>query len=268
MTDAIRTRIAKLLNLTTERGATEDEAETAMRIAASLAAQHGIDLASLAPAETKRKITQRRNASEMKMHQAILAEAAAALFGVDASIYDYGKRGFEFVGREENVAMAEDMMMWLFRQVEELYKRALPKGLTQRRRAEFRKTFKEACALRVRQRAEQVVAGLERTGTETQNALVVTGYFKRLRVEIDEYWNNKFKLTPEQIERAAKWVEEKAAWRAANPELAKKEDRERAREEKRASKRKGPRVRYIKEGIGSNAGRMAADHVRLNKEVK
>lgn len=268
MSEAIRARIAKLLNLTTERGATEDEAETAMRIAASLAAQHGIDLASLTPGEQKRKVTQKRNASEMKVHQAILAEAAASLFGVEASIYSYGKDGFEFVGREENVAMAEDMMMWLFRQVEDLYKQALPKGLSQRMRAEFRKTFKEACALRVRERARQVVAGLERTGTETQNALVVTGYFKQLQQEIDEFWEEKCKPTPEQIERARRWQEQRDAWRAANPEAARKVDKQRERDAKRAAKRKGPRVRYIKEGIGSNAGRMAADRVKLNKEVK
>jgi hypothetical protein len=231
----IHNKLTALLNMTVERGATEDEAETAMRLAAALAAKHNIDLASInKDAAKKAKIMSKRNRDEISFHQMYCAQAAADLMGVRFYVYNDGKRGFEFIGREELVASAEQMMFWLFRQVEAIYKESLPKGLSQRERAEFRKTFKAACALRVRQRALALMRDLKTNSAAAtiatgHNALVVAGYFDTLKEEIADFERNRYKASPEQEALWAKQEEERAArekkWREENPAAAAKLDK-------------------------------------------
>lgn len=278
MSDSIRARISKLLNMTTANGCTEDEQESALRIASALAMKAGIELDSLrAKGSTKPKATARRRSEEMKPHQAYAAAAAAKLYGIECNVYDLGKNGVLFVGREELIELAEETMFWLFRQIEMLYKTALPSGMSKSRRAEFRKTFKAACAERTLQRANEYVYEIKRNESMAQqatghNALAVKGHFDTLQEEVDEYWQSRFKLTPEQEARAAARAEALRKWREENPEAAAKMDKEaeRARkaEERRAAKRKGQRMRELPRGIGTNAGWAAGDHVKLRKEVE
>lgn len=274
MTDAIKKKLAALLAMTPERGATEDESETAMKLAAALAAKHGIDLASIEGGK-KIKMERKRDRTEMRLHQAYAAQAAAELFGVACELYKEGKEGFVFIGRDENVAMAEETMFWLFRQIEELYKSALPKGLSQKERAEFRRTFKPACALRVRERAIKIVRDMVRSDAGARgtghNALTVMGHFETLRREIRE-----LRYGPEPTaEDKARWAKEAAEycerdrlWREQNPEEAKKRDAEAAREDRRFARRKGPRERTMPIGSGTEAGYVAGDRVELNRKVQ
>ena len=225
-------KIRKLLNMTVENGCTEDEQETALRMAASLAAREGIELSSLAKAPVK-KATTKGHWQEFKPHQALAAHAAAVLYGVECNAYSLGAKGIMFVGREELIELAEETMFWLFRQVEELYKSSLPKGLSQRERAEYRKTFKAACAQRTYERALKVMRDMKTTGGQTgSTALVVTGYFDQLKAEQVAYWaEREQQLTPEQ----------RKLW------------------EKKA------RSRSIPTGRGTRAGYQAGDHVKLRK---
>lgn len=274
-------KIAKLLNMTVQNGCTEDEQESAMRMAAGLATRMGISLDSVTPTGStpkQRKAIRKAFSQEFKIHQVLAAQAAGCLYGCDVFTYNGGKQGLFFVGREENVTLSEQTMFWLMRQVELLYKQALPKGLTQAARAEYRRTFKAACAHRVYQRALSLMHEMKNNNQAAQqatgsNALVVQGYFDQLREENRRYWAP----TPEQLERSKKFEEERAQREAAR--LSALTPAERAAEEKRkvaeqrraerlASRRKGPRIRTLPTGSGTFAGRAAGDQVKLRGEIK
>ena len=268
-----RDKISKLLNMTVENGCTEDEQETAMRMAAAIATRLGIELETIraktgdAPA---RKATSKTLNQEWKIHQVLAAQAAAVLYGVEIYTYSGGKGGLFFVGREENIELTEQTMFWLMRQVELLYKQNLPRGMTQRDRSEYRKTFKAACAHRVAERARNLMyemktnpaAAVEATG---QNALVVTGYFDQLKKENADFWVP----TDEQRERAERYrLQEEQRRNALTPQERDSEDHERERANKKAANRKGPRPRRLPVGNGTNAGLRAGDSVSLRRELK
>lgn len=265
-------RIAKLLNMTTANGCSEDEQESALRLAAAAAMRAGIDLdafraeqakASGAPAP-KRSAKFKQSTEVWKLHQTLAAKAAGELYGVDVTAYTNGT--LSFVGREENIELVEQTMMWLMRQVELLYKQHLPKGLTQRARAEYRKTFKANCAHRVYERAKELMRNMKTNDVAAQaaigqNALVVTGYFETLKLERDRYYG----IDPESIAESNRRREE---WRnALTPQQRELEDKRNAEYMKKLEKRKGPRVRYLPQGNGSAAGRAAGDNVKLRKEL-
>lgn len=141
--EKLKAKLAKLLNMTVENGCTEDEQESAMRMAAGLAARAGIEselekLKNTGQQPATRKATRKNFSQEFKIHQVLAAQAAAELYGCEIYAYDRGKSGIFFVGREENIESAETTMFWLMRQVELLYKQNLPRGLTQSARAEER----------------------------------------------------------------------------------------------------------------------------------
>ena len=274
-TEKVINRLRKLLNMTTDRGCTEDEQETALQLAAGLAAKHGIELNSLhTEDQPKPKVTMKRRWQEFKMHQGLAAQAAAVLVGIEVNVYDYGKHGITFVGREELIEIAEELMFFLFRQIEALYKEALPRGLSQRDRAEFRRTFKPACALRTLERARAHMEKLkqdEATAREAtgQNALVVRDYFKTLEDEIKEYWDEK--MAPHH-KRAQEAAEKDRQYLASLSEADRKKVLEQrakieARERKKWAKRKGRRPRTLPTGTGTRPGLAAGDRVKLRREI-
>lgn len=278
---AAKDRISKLMNMTTENGCTEDEAATAMGMAAGLAAKLGIDMDACRPAGSpKPKIIPKRSYAELKVHQALCGEAAAYLYGCEYEAENLGKYGHSFLGREENVELAEMTMLWLIRQVELLYKQHLPRGLTQKARAEFRRSFKEACAERVRDRARTLVREMQHNDTAAQsatgsNALVVANHFQTLKDEIQDYWHQKWKIgkyapvkTPEQIQAES---DLRARLHNERMELERKYEsgelkrpKEKKQKIKEYKERKG---RSIKRGNGTTAGRMAGDAVELRKRI-
>lgn len=281
--EKLKEKLKKLLNMTVENGCTEDEQESAMRMAAGLAARAGIEselekLKDTGQQPATRKATKKGFSQEFKIHQVLAAQAAAILYGCELYAYSNGKGGVFFVGREENIESAETTMFWLMRQVELLYKQNLPRGMTQSARAEFRRTFKAACAHRVYERAQALMremryneqAAQAATG---QNALVVQGYFEQLERENRDYW----KPTPEQKARAEERSKQlalqeeqrRAALTPAQREAEDKEaERQRKKWERQMARRKGPRARTLPTGNGTNAGFAAGDSVQLRKEVK
>lgn len=276
-----KAKISKLLNMTVENGCSEDEQETAMSMAAAIATKLGIDLEAQRqsePTAAQRKAVRKAVNKEFKVHQVLAFQAAAELYGCELYAYSGGKGGVFFIGREENVELAEQTAFWLMRQVELLYKQSLPKGMTQSARAEFRRTFKAACAHRVYQRAVVLMremrmnqhAAQEATG---QNALVVQGYFEQLRKENADF----FKPTPEAQARIEQRRQEYEAMEqrrrdAMTPAEREEEDREierqRKKEARAAARRKGPRARTLPTGSGTSAGYAAGDRVQLRKEVR
>lgn len=272
-----KAKITKLLNMTVENGCSEDEQETAMSMAAAIATKLGIDLEAQRqgePTAAQRKAVKKAFMQEFKIHQTLAFQAAAKLYGCEVYAYDGGKGGLFFVGREENVELAEQTAFWLMRQVELLYKQNLPRGLSQSVRAQYRKTFKAACAYRVNERARTLMYEMGKDDRAAQaatgsNALVVQGYFKTLAQENADY----FKPAPEvQARIDARNAEMKAAEEARRNAMTvaerTAEDKQRQRELNKLMKRKGPRQRSLPTGVGTSAGMAAGDRVQLRREVK
>jgi len=271
-------RIRKLLNMTVENGCTEDEQSTAMGMAAGIAAREGIaDWEALGDQQAntpKRKAKAKYKPEPIKPHQALAAAAAAELFGIECHVYNLGARGIQFIGREELIEMAEHTMFWLFRQIEELYKRSLPKGMSQRERSEFRKTFKAACAHRTLERARQMMRDMKSNDTQAQvatgqNAIVVAGHFEQLQSEVNEYWSEYFdKMNARAAARRESMTPEQQARHDEMQEQLRKEQAKREKAEaRRRAKGVGPREgRSIPTGNGTRAGRAAGDEVKLRKE--
>ena len=287
MNDKIQERIRKLLALAASgSGATEDEADTAMQMAAAMAARYGIELEALNKDKAAPKVTLKSHRKEWKVHQAYAANAAAVLVGIECNVYDLGKRGFSFVGREELIETAEELMFWLFRQIEDLYKSNLPKGLTQGERAEFRKTFKAACALRVLERAKRYMRELKTSDAQAQdatgqNALVVLNYFETLSKEVDEFWNNRFRASEERAEQYkleqankrqlmldAMTDAERQEFLDKEEKQAEKDRKAQEREDARRAKLKGRRGPSMPIGSGTNVGYAAGDRVQLRRQVQ
>lgn len=276
-----RAKISKLMNMTTENGCSEDEQETAMSMAASIAARLGIELSSIQAATgetTKRKAVKKSYMQEWKPHQVEAFLAAGYLYNCETRMYSHGKGGLFYVGRDENIEMAEQTAFWLMRQVELLYKQNLPRGLSQSMRAQYRKNFKAACANRVKIRAIKLMREMEFNERAAQEAtgstaLVVQGHFKTLRQEIEDY----YKPTPEQqarYDQMAKEREEREQARrnALTPSEREAEDKalekQRKKDERRWARLKGPRERKLPSGYGTNDGLIAGDSVRLRREIR
>ncbi|OXE37522.1 MAG: hypothetical protein CGW95_01000 [Phenylobacterium zucineum] len=101
--------------------------------------------------------------------------------------YDWSS--FRFVGRPDNIDAAQDTLAFVLLQVEALYKSHLPKGLSKQARAEFRRSFKDACSHRVYERCAKIVE--EQTQKDNPStgstALVVIEHRKQLKLEVDDY---------------------------------------------------------------------------------
>jgi hypothetical protein len=276
-----KAKITKLLNMTVENGCSEDEQETAMTMAASIATRLGIDLEAQRasePTAAQRRAMKKAFNQEFKVHQVEAFKAAAELYGCELYTYGHGKGGLFFVGREENIEMAEQTAFWLMRQVELLYKQHLPRGLSQSVRAQYRKTFKAACANRVKIRAyalmrEMAFNNAAAQAATGQNALVVQGYFQQLHKENAAFWE----LTPEQKARAEQFALDRdrreearrnAMTQAERDAEDKELERQRKKDERAAARRKGPRVRSLPTGIGTNDGLAAGDRVQLRREIR
>lgn len=181
MSDIVN-KIKKLLALAADKAATEDEAATAMRMAQGLMLKHQIEESALNVTQAQAK--ELRKLHPLQRHELLLASAAATLFGCTTLVYDTGKAGYAFFGRPDNCEAASETLLFLCNQVERLYKQNLTAGLTKQMRAEYRRTFKFACASRVAQRARELMASPQRMAIEAgSTSLVVQSHFKTLLEE-------------------------------------------------------------------------------------
>lgn len=184
--EKVKAKIRALLNKKVENGCTEDEQEAAERMAAGWMAKHGIEKDQFDEGQPSKAKRGKFHSQEYTTHQIQLALAAGFLFG--CTVLKGAKLGLEFIGRDENIEMAEETFFFLLSQVEKLYKQALPKGLSKSERAEYRRSFKNACAIRVVNRAKKLVEDLKNAEATAQaltgsTALVVKGYFEKLEAE-------------------------------------------------------------------------------------
>lgn len=192
---SIREKIKALLTLAGNEGATEAEAATAMAKASALMAKYNIEVS--ADEETEDSTIRGKwvyTDKDFQWHY-YCAEAAQYLYSCRFIWSRHRKAGgFQFVGRPDNIAAAELTYKWIVDQVQRLYKEHLPKGMEKWERAEYRRTFKAACAVRVRARAWHIVSQLARDDTLAiemtgSTALVVRSKQEQLFKEADDLIN-------------------------------------------------------------------------------
>ena len=189
MTDEkILDKIRKLMAL--GQSPNENEAQRALELASSMMLRHGISEDQIGVLHVKKASAGDVKTQTYRWH-GFLARAAANLYFCRIVEYREVKQ-FRFVGREENTKAAEDTFEFLVSQVEGLYKVNLPKGMSVSARAEYRRTFKDACSHRVWVRAFQFVQSLQedKKAVETtgSTALVVTSHIDTLMKEIDDFF--------------------------------------------------------------------------------
>lgn len=184
---SIQEKIQKLLAL--GRGkANESESMQALNLAMRLMAEHGISEDQLRSPEQKAEIIESVKFEYRGVWQPLCAKAASYLFPSDVLIY---KRGpltlMSFIGRADNVLAAQEVMAHLIYQIEYFYKSSMPKGMTQRERATFRKEFKIVAANRIAERCDKIARGKPVTETLTGTDIVIFDHLAKLRSEIDDY---------------------------------------------------------------------------------
>ena len=174
-------RIRKLLRLARNKGATEGEAANALAMAQRLMLKHNIDNVE----EKVEEVAVRGDWHKFdvdKKWQQCLVSAVAKLFNC-RSLQSGTGNGVQFIGKPSNVLVAADTLQWINDQMHDLYKQAR-KGFqneTGLRHGDaayklnsrnFRLNFKEACALRIWYRVNDIVAAA-RNEIPSHMALVV-----------------------------------------------------------------------------------------------
>lgn len=180
-------RIRKLLVLAKDKGASEAEAATAMKMASDLMMKYNIDAGAVAEEREEVRVTRGNRTEPLAKWEGIIAQAVSHLY--DCRTIHWGKV-YCFVGRPFNVRACEETFPYVVEQVEALYKQGLLafKGkmgrLSKDERGEFRATFKEACALRVWKTAREIKAA-QKNQIPDHMALVVIDTMKE---EIDQHF--------------------------------------------------------------------------------
>lgn len=161
----VKDKIRKLLAMAEAAGGNENEMKNAMAMASDLMMRHGVEREQLGDVTPKARRGEVIDADYVWYHD--LAVAAGLLCGCKTiHWYPRAYSKVRFVGRPENIEGAQDIYTFLILQLEMFYKAALPKGMSKLERAEYRKTFKHACALRIRNRAQTIIdAQPKETGT-------------------------------------------------------------------------------------------------------
>jgi hypothetical protein len=162
--EKIRDRIRKLLRLAHDKGASEHEAANALAMASRLMLEHNIEHVGDEEESSRVIHGQRMGVDRGDKWERYVASATAKLYSCKSVHWKYSG-DHAFVGKSENIEACEVTFLWICEQVEELYKEGLKtfkkqigEGLGQQTRGNFRKTFKEGCAVRIYRRVEEIVA--------------------------------------------------------------------------------------------------------------
>jgi Protein of unknown function (DUF2786) len=168
-------RIRKLLALARDKAASENEAATALAMAQRLMLEH--DIKNVEDAVEVEAIRGGWvNVSRGDKWERVIASSVATMFNCRNVFRTDGAH--QFVGKPDNIEVCEVTFIWVCEQVEQLYKVGLSAfrrrmgSLSKADRGDFRKTFKEACAMRIWQRVAEIVAAA-RNEIPAHRALVV-----------------------------------------------------------------------------------------------
>jgi hypothetical protein len=184
--EPILERIRKLLRLASNNS-NENEAASAMAKARTIMLEHNIShINDTSPDIDMQPMRGKTHENYDKQWQSFLASGISVLFHC---LHTTTPRGhIAFWGRKANIAAAEETMAFVAAQIEFFYKITLKSfggELGKRGRAELRATFKEAAALRVTHRCQEIIAASEGNRIPDYKALVVVNTTKE---EIDNLW--------------------------------------------------------------------------------
>lgn len=229
----IMNKIHKLLALAQDAGATEAEAATAMSMASALMQKHAIDEAKLAANDPSKKATTVHRSftfdgpNDKFLMWVIIA--ASELTSCRTLRYDFNQ--YDIIGRKDAAEACEVLAVWIKSQIDALYKRDLnlAKSLPLNRRGAFRVSYKQAAAVRVLRRAQEIVAAMQ---SNDAKAIAATGSTALVVVA----------SIRQQLAEAQSFIESNFKTRKAKP------------------------LRQTS-GLGRHAGRKAGDEVKLNREL-
>lgn len=184
---SIHDKIRKLLALS-EGQANEAESNSAMEMATRLMMEHGISEEALRGTAQQYSVGSGERVPVLSEAHHTLARAASLMMGTrllqakDAS-------WVSFVGRPENRRQAESLFIYLVLQMDALYREALPRGLTQSKRAKLRKEYKKGVAMRVLYTSQNIVGRMidQRSPSSGSTALTILSHRETLMKEIDEF---------------------------------------------------------------------------------
>src|SRR5262245_58866641 len=201
-------KVGKLLNVADPRsGATEGEMATAMAHANAFMIKHNIEQADTAIVTEETTIAYIRDDNVLEEYHHTAA-CAAALLNMCKPLRMTENKMWGFIGLESNTKAAAMMFTYIVEQVDKAYRLHLPKKLSKTDRANFRRSFKQACAGRVLCRAIDIIAVLSTDNNAAQaavgkNALVVQSTIKQRLEEADEYAKSKFKMKKIPVKRTS-----------------------------------------------------------------
>jgi Protein of unknown function (DUF2786) len=158
MTEIVE-KIRKLLRLSRDKGATENEAAVALAMAQRLMLEHDIKNVE-EHVEVHAVLGEWMNVDRGELWEQYVAGAVAKLY--NCRVVQRTQEGsYRFVGKPDNIEICSDTFLWVCGQVEVLYKETLReyrRKLDKRGRANLRRSFKEACSVRINQRVNEIVA--------------------------------------------------------------------------------------------------------------
>lgn len=192
----IHDKIRAILATAADERGNDNERANAERLASMLMMRHGISADELGEKPT---VGEGALFDISYKWYRFVASAAGLLYGVKP-FYQTGGEVLRcrFVGRQDNIDAAQDTLAFYLLQVEMLYKAHLPKGLSKKERADYRKTFKEQCAARVYTRVHAIVQEQTKAAAPTSDstALVVIAHREQLDNEADEFIKAKADVKP------------------------------------------------------------------------
>lgn len=178
-------RIRKLLALSRDRAASESEAATAMAMASDLMIKYNIDHVDDADAPGVVEGEYMKGDYDQKWH-AFLHTAIATLYDCRGLVLRGSRK---FIGRPFNVSAAEETFPFVCEQVEALYKEGLKAfkkqmgPLGKETRGDFRASFKQACALKIWKKVQEIKAA-QKNQIPNHKALVIIDTMEK---EIDAH---------------------------------------------------------------------------------
>lgn len=169
-------------------GATESEAMTAAQFASALMLKHNIDVQLDSDEEEGSIKGAIRPGYDEPWH--VECGAAAGFLYYCKPLFWRRTGHVQFVGRKDNIEACEMTMKMFASEVERLYKLNLPKGMSKIDRANFRSTFKMACAMRIAARCWAIMQTLRNDDAKAiaatgSTALVVVQTIDALLAEAD-----------------------------------------------------------------------------------
>jgi len=177
----IHSKIADLFELA-NNNPNEAEAASAAAMARKLMLKHNIDERDIG---RKANVGFNGEKSVDRDYYLLLTTGISELIPAKALIYTNGRnKTIKWAATAVNAQVANQMLEFWARQIEALYKQALPAGMSKSQRAQYRKDFKRNAAVTIIHRARELrkQQNLEK-GTGTSLLVIQT----ELEAEVDEF---------------------------------------------------------------------------------